>query len=540
MIENYPDWNSLPGLILDGGYELKDIVEAERERAMIRVRVLGDYTLKASASFFLIDSTAAEKQAEVWQSLRAFERKTNLSTPLGAGTLMLNDSSTVYLVLQNPDERLAEILAQRALRPEEATEVLRCVGRALEELHSHGLVHGCVSPAEVFAFENSIKLSTQSAREVNGESIVDSTIAEYLAPESGTRNLTIASDCWCLGASLYEMLTQKKYEPGLYEEAIALNHPFGTVAERCLESDPDKRCKIAELEPILRSKAPLAKPKQTSTVPTVTAGQSVKAAAVGGILPNESPIRKPDAGRFGTQSPAVEVRSVTAELRATEQPGIDARAGRASSTNNTNETSSGPKPRSVFASSSVPNPAREGAQLIEERGNPFAGRRGLLYAVGAFVVIFLVLWMVRARSAAKAPATPGVQSKVAGNTSEASSQSKPAWPTKTLDPDVQQSKTGAPSTGNHEPQPSTQAGERTIWRVILYTYNRQPDAEKKAHELAAKRPDLQTEVFSPSSSGGPYLVIAGGKLNHDEAVSMRQRALREAMPRDSYIQNYNR
>ncbi len=87
MIENYPDWKSLPGVILDGGYELKDIVEAERERATVRVRVLGDYSLKASASFYLVDRTAAKKQAELWDSLRAFACKRNLSVPLGAGTL---------------------------------------------------------------------------------------------------------------------------------------------------------------------------------------------------------------------------------------------------------------------------------------------------------------------------------------------------------------------------------------------------------------------------------------------------------------------
>ncbi len=538
MIENYPDWKSLPGLILDGGYELKDIVEAERERATIRVRVLGDYTLRASARFYLADPISAERQAELWANLRDLERRNNLSVPLGAGTLMLNNLSAVYLVLQSPDERLEEILEQRSLRPEEATEALRCIAHALEELHSQGLVHGCVSPAEVLAFENSIKLSTQSVREVNQKPIVESRIAKYLAPESGTGNLTIASDCWCIGASLYEMLTQKEYEPSLYEEAVALKHPFGAVAERCLESDPDKRCNIAELEPILRSKTAAAKPKQTSTAPAQPTIESAKAAAAGGAINGESPVRSPETRRSYAQSSDIEAGSPATELHGISGPlPTDSRAGSASPAEEIAETPSRPKSRNGFGSSLVSNPVREGS---EERGGPFAGRRGLFYAVGAFLVIFLVLWMVRARFITKAPSAPGVQNKMSNSAAGISSQSKSAWPTKTLSPDAQQSKPGAPSIADQEPSPQAQAGERTIWRVILYTYSRQQDAERKVQDLLAKRPDLRPQVFFPASSQGPYLVIAGGKLNHDEAAAMRQRALREGMPRDSYIQNYSR
>ncbi len=447
MIENYPDWTSLPGLILDGGYELKDILEADRERAVIRVRVLGDYVMKAFANFYLADPVAAKKQAQVWESLRGFERKINVSTPLGAGTLVVNNSSTVYLVLQNPDERLEEILQQRALRPEEAAEAVRCIARALEELHSHGLVHGCVSPSEVLAFGTYIKLSTQSVREVNGEPIIDSRTAKYLAPESGTRNLTIASDTWCVGASLYEMLTQKEYQPSVYEEAIALNHPFGTIAERCLESDPDERCKIAELEPILRSKAPAAKQKQSSTSPALMASQSTKAAPVGALLNQESPALNSELASVNaqTQSPAIEPHSAPAESQGTkEPPKIDGLTGPAISTEEMSDTSSG-RAATRLASSPVSNGGREEGRRFEERSSPFAGGRGLLYAAGAFVLIFLTLWIIRARSVAKVSATSAAQNKGPDTTTEASSQPKPAWPTKTLSPDAKESKVSTPS-----------------------------------------------------------------------------------------------
>ncbi len=442
-------------------------------------------------------------------------------------------------MFQNADESLADVLKQRALTPEEATEALRCTARALEELHANGLVHGCVSPAEVLAVDDFIKLSTENVREVNGEPILDYKTAKYLAPESGTRNLTIASDMWCLGATLYEMLTQKKYEPGLYGDAIALRHPFGTVAERCLESDPDKRCKMAELESILRSKPQPAKPKPAST-PTQAAPDSAKAATVAGIASNGAPSATP---HVRAESPVAEVRPDFAESQVTKEAplrtGIPVQSG-SPVHGIVKETSSAAKPADHSGSSSLPNRVSETTRRIDEPGGSFTGRRGLFYAVGAFIVVFLVLWMIRGRSTAKAPATLPTQSKVSDNATEASNQPKPAWPTKTLSPDAKENKPNATPMERGGPSLPVQSGEKTIWRVILYTYNHQADAENRARELVGKRPDLQAQVFSSSNSGGPYLVIAGGKMNRAEAATMRQRALREGMPRDTYIQNYNK
>ncbi|MDQ2843236.1 MAG: protein kinase, partial [Acidobacteriota bacterium] len=230
-----PDWKSLSGKVLEGGYELKEIIEAEREKATFRVRVLGDYSLKAAASFYLLDRNEGEDQIAVWGALRTVENRSNLSIPLGTGTLDLGGTNTSYLVFQVPDETLEEVLGSRALAPEEAIEVLRSIAKGLQELHANGFVHGCISSREVLAVGNGIELSTQSIRRINTEPIVERRAAKYLAPESGPRNLTGPSDVWCLGATLFEALTQTAYEPGLLDEAANLKHPFGTMAACCLD-----------------------------------------------------------------------------------------------------------------------------------------------------------------------------------------------------------------------------------------------------------------------------------------------------------------
>ncbi len=193
--QNFPEWKSLQGTTLEGGYELKEIVEAAQDHAVLRVRVLGNYALfRASAIFYALAPGKAEDQVGLWQTVRNAGRKSNISLPLGLGILRLNGTTAAYLVSHSPEETLSEVLGSRPLSPEETTDVLRSVARGLGELHANGLAHGNVSPDEVFAIGDAIDISTEGVRRVNAEPVVERKSAKYLAPESGARNLTIASD----------------------------------------------------------------------------------------------------------------------------------------------------------------------------------------------------------------------------------------------------------------------------------------------------------------------------------------------------------
>jgi hypothetical protein len=76
-----------------------------------------------------------------------------------------------------------------------------------------------------------------------------------------------------------------------------------------------------------------------------------------------------------------------------------------------------------------------------------------------------------------------------------------------------------------------------VWRVVLYTFSREEDAQKRAQAINGKHPGLDAQTFSPSNSH-MYLVVAGGRMTRSDAARLRLKALREGMPRDSYIQNY--
>lgn len=80
----------------------------------------------------------------------------------------------------------------------------------------------------------------------------------------------------------------------------------------------------------------------------------------------------------------------------------------------------------------------------------------------------------------------------------------------------------------------------SIWRVVLYTYNHEADAQKMAQSINQKHAGLGAEVFSPKDNGGPYLVVIGGQMNREEAAKLRRKVVGQGLPHDAYIQNFKK
>lgn len=75
------------------------------------------------------------------------------------------------------------------------------------------------------------------------------------------------------------------------------------------------------------------------------------------------------------------------------------------------------------------------------------------------------------------------------------------------------------------------------WYVIAYTYNREDQAWKKVASIMKQHPSLEAKVVDPGGHG-PFLVALGGPMTRDGAASARSKALREGMPRDTFVRNY--
>ena len=78
-----------------------------------------------------------------------------------------------------------------------------------------------------------------------------------------------------------------------------------------------------------------------------------------------------------------------------------------------------------------------------------------------------------------------------------------------------------------------------MWHVVVYTYTHESAAQRKAAEMAAKYPQFEPQVFSPTGHA-PFLVVLGGGMNRQEAFTRREAALAAGLPKDTYAQNYRK
>jgi hypothetical protein len=460
------DWTRLQGTTLEGGYQLETILAAEESEANFKVRVLGDSSANAYAKLFIAPASEAEEQAAVWESTRSLKDQ-HLATPLGAGRTQFDGATVAYVILKRPDETLDSAIRERALSKEEAGDVLLALIRGLDELHADGLVHGCVSPEQIIAIGDSIKLSTDCVRRVGVAPALPLPRARYMAPESVGANLTPGADIWCLGATLVEILTQQRCGEDCIEQAAKLPAPFDVIARRCLDADPEARVKAGQVEALFRGRGPM--PVATKAVLAAAAGAGMQAAASAPSTP---------------KAPSVPVKKYT------------------------------PLARRV---SETPEPKL---------------RAWWIYAAAGIIVVLGLIWLFRPKHTPVAPAR-----QVTARNATAPAHGS-AWESKTITPE--DSKTASRPLPAATPVPPARQSDFVkgpVWRVVLYTYARQAEAESKARWVNARYPGLSAEAFSPTG-GSPYLVVAGGRMSRDDAMRMRQKVRKLGLPRDSYIQNY--
>jgi eukaryotic-like serine/threonine-protein kinase len=177
-------------------------------------------------------------------------------------------------------------------------------------------------------------------------------------------------------------------------------------------------------------------------------------------------------------------------------------------------------------------------RLTTEDEEPETARRKplLLYGGLGVVVLAIIAWLFWPKAAqapangtapqtASQPATPSPAPAppAAAPTKPAPTKTTPAKPAPV---DRHAASTGAPK-------------ERTIWRVVVYTYRSQKLAEDKASQITGKYPDLSATVYSPPGHSDTYLVIVGGAMDRQQSFEMRAKALHDGMPGDTYARNFS-
>jgi eukaryotic-like serine/threonine-protein kinase len=175
-------------------------------------------------------------------------------------------------------------------------------------------------------------------------------------------------------------------------------------------------------------------------------------------------------------------------------------------------------------------PVSAGASATEDvepvRRKPFA-----LYGALAVVVLAIIGWLLLRSPSAPAPAGGTVPQTATQPTTP-----PPAPATATPPP--------APTKPAASPRvrptaPAATPTERTIWRVVVYTYRSQKMAQDRVSLISGKYPDLNASVFNPAGKSDVYLVVVGGAMDRQQSFEMRAKALRDGMPADTYARNFS-
>jgi len=253
-------WKEWEGRVVNKEFRLGEYLGGS-ERARVFLTQYGPELRKAAVKLIAVDKW---DEASVEGELARLQRAHELSHPhllqiLQAGRTNLEDSELIFVVMEYAEEDLAQILPNRALTAAEAREMLKPVLDALGYLRAKGLVHGHLSPANVMAIGDQVKLSSDGIsrsgerREAAGQG------SEYDAPEIARGENSAASDVWSLGMLAVAALTQRgpsseaSGEPVLPEDVPA---PFDEIARHCLRRDPGARWSVGDIARCLGLESP--------------------------------------------------------------------------------------------------------------------------------------------------------------------------------------------------------------------------------------------------------------------------------------------
>jgi serine/threonine protein kinase len=187
---------------------------------------------------------------------------------------------------------LSELLHEGPLDGKQAAAYLEPVARALQEAHSHGVLHRDLKPQNILIEKKSQRALVMDfglAKLMNEETNLTQTgeimgTPQYMSPEQvrDSGNVTHLTDVYALGATLYHIITghppfqaatvmevlrmvldREPVSPQLLNPTI--DQDLQTICLKCLEKDPEKRYASAgelaeELERFLEGRPILARP----------------------------------------------------------------------------------------------------------------------------------------------------------------------------------------------------------------------------------------------------------------------------------------
>jgi TonB family protein len=315
MSETHKKWQ---GQVVDAKFVLGQYLGGSNNTAVFVTQHGDKNPQKAAIKLIPADSASADRQLALWRRSAQLSHP-NLVSILQFGHCKFQDNDMLYVVMEFQEEDLSQILPQRPLAPTEARVMLEPVLEALAYLHSEGLAHGRIKPANILASEDQIKLSSDTLAPLGESRHTLEEKTAYDSPESATVPLSPAGDVWSLGVTLVEALTLRVPTLQNAEHILpdSLPSPFLEIARHCLRIDPARRWSIAEIAACLNPNSAKAAPP-ASTASSSAAAPAVSRKASSSVLSTvtsssgaatQTPVATGVAGAVASASPAPPARA---------------------------------------------------------------------------------------------------------------------------------------------------------------------------------------------------------------------------------------
>lgn len=241
-------WKAWEGNVVEGKFPLRQWLGSSDHSAVF----LTEYKTQKAAIKLIAADSADPDQLSRWQSVAQLSHS-NLIRIFESGRSQIEGVPILYVVMENADDNLGQLLPERALAREEASDLLPPLLDALSYLHGKGLVHGRIQPSNILAVGDRLKLSSDQI--VSPESISGNQRRRdlYDAPETAAGIISPAGDLWSVGVTLVAAFTQNvafvgEAEHGGPKLPETIPEPFRGIARECLHLDPRRRCSIAEIK----------------------------------------------------------------------------------------------------------------------------------------------------------------------------------------------------------------------------------------------------------------------------------------------------
>ncbi|HUE55071.1 MAG TPA: TonB family protein [Candidatus Udaeobacter sp.] len=282
-------WKQLEGQIVDNKFPLQQYLAGTEHSVVFLTECSAPKPQKAAIKFIASDPATADRQLSAW-ARAAHLSHPNLLRVLHSGRCRLSRMDLLYVVLECAEEDLSQVLPDRALTPSETRDLLGPLLDALTYLHGKNFVHSHISPANIHAIGDQLKLATDSILPSGDTRLSSRTTDVYAAPETTGSPLSSSADIWSLGATLVEVLTQRAPELRLDNQSNptfpeSLPQPFLDIVRHALRCDSHSRWTLAEikarLSPVAAAAAvgKVASPSAASpSAASPAAGTSVPAA----------------------------------------------------------------------------------------------------------------------------------------------------------------------------------------------------------------------------------------------------------------------